>query len=71
MAEIGVSTHGLVCKIQDPDSSHFVTFKSVSNRRGNGGPIPISTVCEVDLLRRLEAFGNASVTWLMDVCASS
>lgn len=34
-------------------------------------PLPISTVCEVALLRRLEAFGNPNVAWLMDVCASS
>lgn len=33
-------------------------------------PFP-SAVCEVALLRRLEAFGNPSVAWLMDVCASS
>ena len=73
VAEIGVSTHRLACNVQDPNSIHFVTFKSmsVSNGRGIGGPLPISTVCEVALLRRLEAFGNPNVAWLMDVCASS
>uniref|UniRef100_A0A8D2AWG6 cyclin-dependent kinase n=1 Tax=Sciurus vulgaris TaxID=55149 RepID=A0A8D2AWG6_SCIVU len=73
VAEIGVSADGTVYKAHDPHSVHFVALKSVRvpNGGGAGGGLPISTVCEVALLRRLEAFEHPSVVRLMDVCATS
>ena len=47
----------------DPHSGHFVALKSVRvpNGGGAGGGLPISTVREVALLRRLEAFEHPNV----------
>uniref|UniRef100_A0A8D2H8V5 Uncharacterized protein n=1 Tax=Urocitellus parryii TaxID=9999 RepID=A0A8D2H8V5_UROPR len=43
----------------------------VPNRGGAGGDLPISTICEVALLKRLEAFGHPNVVWLMDAYTTS
>ncbi|KAL1791314.1 cyclin-dependent kinase 4 [Sigmodon hispidus] len=73
VAEIGVGAYGTVYKARDPHSGHFVALKSVRvpNGGGAGGGLPISTVCEVALLRRLEAFEHPNFVRLMDVCATS
>uniref|UniRef100_A0A2K5SF17 cyclin-dependent kinase n=1 Tax=Cebus imitator TaxID=2715852 RepID=A0A2K5SF17_CEBIM len=71
--EIGVSAYGTLYKARDLYSGRFVALKNVKvpNGRGIGGGLPISTVCEMALLRRLEAFEHLNVVWLMDVCATS
>ena len=63
VAEIGVGAYGTVYKARDPHSGHFVALKSVRvpNGGGAGGGLPISTVREVALLRRLEAFEHPNV----------
>uniref|UniRef100_A0A2K5RTI7 Cyclin-dependent kinase 4 n=1 Tax=Cebus imitator TaxID=2715852 RepID=A0A2K5RTI7_CEBIM len=55
VAEIGVSAYGTVYKARDPHSDHFMALKSKRVPSGGaGGGLPISTVREVALLRRLE-----------------
>uniref|UniRef100_A0A2K5LJ25 cyclin-dependent kinase n=1 Tax=Cercocebus atys TaxID=9531 RepID=A0A2K5LJ25_CERAT len=70
VAEIGVDAYGTVYEARDPHSGHFVALKSVRVPNGGraGGGLPISTVREVALLRRLEAFEQPNVVRLMDVC---
>uniref|UniRef100_A0A2K5CHF6 Uncharacterized protein n=1 Tax=Aotus nancymaae TaxID=37293 RepID=A0A2K5CHF6_AOTNA len=63
VAETGVSACETVYKACDPHSGHFVALQGVRVPSGGaGGGLPVSTVCEVALLRQLE---------LMDVCATS
>uniref|UniRef100_A0A2K5RPE5 cyclin-dependent kinase n=1 Tax=Cebus imitator TaxID=2715852 RepID=A0A2K5RPE5_CEBIM len=72
VAESGVSACGTVYKACDPHSGYFVALQGVRVPNGGaGGGLPISTVCEVALLRQLEAFEHPSVVQLMDVCATS
>nr|BAB28833.1 unnamed protein product [Mus musculus] len=73
VAEIGVGAYGTVYKARDPHSGHFVALKrcEVPNGGAAGGGLPVSTVREVALLRRLEAFEHPNVVRLMDVCANS
>lgn len=63
VAEIGVGAYGTVYKARDPLSGHFVALKSlrVPSEATPGGGLPISTVREVALLRRLEAFEHPNV----------
>lgn len=63
VAEIGVGAYGTVYKARDPHSGHFVALKSVRVPNGGaaGGGLPVSTVREVALLRRLEAFEHPNV----------
>ena len=73
MAEIGVGAYGTVYKARDLHSGHFMALKSVRvpSGGGAGGGLTISTVWEVALLQRLEAFEHPSVVRLMDVCATA
>uniref|UniRef100_A0A8C5JVQ5 Cyclin-dependent kinase 4 n=1 Tax=Jaculus jaculus TaxID=51337 RepID=A0A8C5JVQ5_JACJA len=73
VAEIGVGAYGMVYKAHDPHSGLFVALESVRVPNGGGasGGLPISTVRQVALLRRLEAFEHPNVGRLMDVCATS
>uniref|UniRef100_G3W617 Cyclin-dependent kinase 4 n=2 Tax=Sarcophilus harrisii TaxID=9305 RepID=G3W617_SARHA len=73
VAEIGVGAYGTVYKARDPHSGHFVALKSVKvpTGGGSGSGLPVSTVREVALLRRLEAFEHPNVVRLMDVCATA
>ncbi|CAB1353860.1 unnamed protein product [Coregonus sp. 'balchen'] len=61
VAEIGGGAYGTVYKARDLESGQFVALKSVRVQTDQDG-LPISTVREVALLKRLEQ--------LMDVCAT-
>lgn len=58
MTEIGSSDSWIVYKAWDPQMDNIVVLKSVRDLNGGaaGGGLPISTVYEVFLLRKLEAF---------------
>uniref|UniRef100_A0A2K6T446 Cyclin-dependent kinase 4 n=1 Tax=Saimiri boliviensis boliviensis TaxID=39432 RepID=A0A2K6T446_SAIBB len=67
-----VAETGVMYKACDPHSGYFVALQGVRVPNGGaGGGLPVSTVCEVALLRQLEAFEHPSVVQLMDVCATS
>lgn len=68
VAEIGGGAYGTVYKARDTESGQFVALKSVRVQTDQNG-LPISTVREVALLRRLEQFDHPNVVRLMDVCA--
>ncbi|XP_057217925.1 cyclin-dependent kinase 4 [Triplophysa rosa] len=69
VAEIGGGAHGTVYKARDKDSGQFVALKSVRVQTNQDG-LPLSTVREVALLRRLEQFDHPNIVRLMDVCAT-
>lgn len=69
LAEIGGGAYGTVYKARDTESGQFVALKSVRVQTDQNG-LPISTVREVALLRRLEQFDHPNVVRLMDVCAT-
>uniref|UniRef100_A0A3B4B8V5 Cyclin-dependent kinase 4 n=1 Tax=Periophthalmus magnuspinnatus TaxID=409849 RepID=A0A3B4B8V5_9GOBI len=69
VAEIGGGAYGTVYKARNTESGQFVALKSVRVQTDQNG-LPISTVREVALLRRLEQFDHPNVVRLMDVCAT-
>uniref|UniRef100_A0A4W5NWY7 Cyclin-dependent kinase 4 n=1 Tax=Hucho hucho TaxID=62062 RepID=A0A4W5NWY7_9TELE len=69
VAEIGGGAYGTVYKARDLESGQFVALKSVRVQTDQDG-LPISTVREVALLKRLEQFDHPNVVKLMDVCAT-
>ncbi|XP_063767642.1 cyclin-dependent kinase 4 isoform X1 [Eleginops maclovinus] len=69
VAEIGGGAYGTVYKARDTESGQFVALKSVRVQTDQNG-LPISTVREVALLKRLEQFDHPNVVRLMDVCAT-
>ncbi|KAJ3603315.1 hypothetical protein NHX12_031057 [Muraenolepis orangiensis] len=69
VAEIGGGAYGTVYKARDMESGKFVALKSVRVQTDQDG-LPISTVREVALLKRLEQFDHPNVVRLMDVCAT-
>uniref|UniRef100_A0A8D0CHG6 Cyclin-dependent kinase 4 n=1 Tax=Scleropages formosus TaxID=113540 RepID=A0A8D0CHG6_SCLFO len=69
VAEIGGGAYGTVYKARDRQSGQFVALKSVRVQTDQDG-LPLSTVREVALLRRLEQFDHPNVVKLMDVCAT-
>ncbi|XP_077060669.1 cyclin-dependent kinase 4 [Siphateles boraxobius] len=69
VAEIGGGAYGTVYKARDRDSGQFVALKSVRVQTNQDG-LPLSTVREVALLKRLEQFDHPNIVRLMDVCAT-
>ncbi|XP_060714440.1 cyclin-dependent kinase 4 [Tachysurus vachellii] len=69
VAEIGGGAYGTVYKARDKESGKFVALKSVRVQTNQDG-LPLSTVREVALLKRLEQFDHPNIVKLMDVCAS-
>ncbi|KAG8585540.1 hypothetical protein GDO81_005065 [Engystomops pustulosus] len=70
VAEIGVGAYGTVYKARDLQSGKFVALKNVRVQTNENG-LPLSTVREVALLKRLEHFDHPNIVKLMDVCAST
>lgn len=60
LAEIGGGAYGTVYKARDKVSGRFVALKSVRVQADHNG-LPVSTVREVALLRRLEQFDHPNV----------
>ncbi|KAK4806739.1 hypothetical protein QYF61_007537 [Mycteria americana] len=69
VAEIGVGAYGTVYKARDLQSGKFVALKNVRVQTTENG-LPLSTVREVALLKRLEHFDHPNIVRLMDVCAT-
>ncbi|XP_029450763.1 LOW QUALITY PROTEIN: cyclin-dependent kinase 4-like [Rhinatrema bivittatum] len=70
VAEIGVGAYGTVYKARDLQSGKFVALKNVRVQTNENG-LPLSTVREVALLKRLEHFDHPNIVRLMDVCATA
>ncbi|KAJ1160015.1 hypothetical protein NDU88_000517 [Pleurodeles waltl] len=70
VAEIGVGAYGVVYKARDLQSGKFVALKNVRVQTNENG-LPLSTVREVALLKRLEHFDHPNIVRLMDVCATA
>lgn len=68
VAEIGGGAYGTVYKARDLQSGKFVALKNVRVQTNEDG-LPLSTLREVALLKRLEQFEHPNVVRLMDVCA--
>lgn len=60
VAEIGGGAYGTVYKARDKDSGQFVALKSVRVQTNQDG-LPLSTVREVALLKRLEQFDHPNI----------
>lgn len=60
VAEIGGGAYGTVYKARDRQSGQFVALKSVRVQTNQDG-LPLSTVREVALLKRLEQFEHPNV----------
>ncbi|XP_030632292.1 cyclin-dependent kinase 4 [Chanos chanos] len=69
VAEIGGGAYGTVYKARDKESGQFVALKSVRVQTDQNG-LPLSTVREVALLKRMVLFDHPNVVKLMDVCAT-
>uniref|UniRef100_A0A3Q2FCZ5 Cyclin-dependent kinase 4 n=1 Tax=Cyprinodon variegatus TaxID=28743 RepID=A0A3Q2FCZ5_CYPVA len=69
VAEIGGGAYGTVYKARDTESGKFVALKNVRVQTDQNG-LPVSTVREVALLKRMEQFDHPNVVRLMDVCAT-
>ncbi|XP_005297294.1 cyclin-dependent kinase 4 isoform X1 [Malaclemys terrapin pileata] len=70
VAEIGVGAYGTVYKARDLQTGKFVALKNVRVQTNENG-LPLSTVREVALLKRLEHFDHPNIVRLMDVCATT
>ncbi|XP_041836377.1 cyclin-dependent kinase 4 [Melanotaenia boesemani] len=68
VAEIGGGAYGTVYKARDTESGKFVALKHVRVQTDQDG-LPVSTVREVALLKRLDQFNHPNVVRFMDVCA--
>lgn len=60
VAEIGGGAYGTVYKARDIESGKFVALKNVRVQTDQNG-LPVSTVREVALLKRLEQFDHPNV----------
>lgn len=60
VAEIGGGAYGTVYKARDKESGKFVALKSVRVQTDQEG-LPLSTVREVALLKRLEQFDHPNI----------
>lgn len=60
VAEIGGGAYGTVYKARDKESGRFVALKSVRVQTDQDG-LPLSTVREVALLKRLEQFDHPNI----------
>lgn len=60
VAEIGGGAYGTVYKARDTESGKFVALKNVRVQTDQNG-LPVSTVREVALLKRMEQFDHPNV----------
>ncbi|XP_070791027.1 cyclin-dependent kinase 4 isoform X1 [Pituophis catenifer annectens] len=70
VAEIGIGAYGTVFKARDLQSGKFVALKNVRVQNSENG-LPLSTVREVALLKRLEHLDHPNIVRLMDVCTTT
>lgn len=60
VAEIGIGAYGTVFKARDLQSGKFVALKNVRVQNSENG-LPLSTVREVALLKRLEHLDHPNI----------